>query len=100
MFSRIGARLNAMRAKLNLNTLSSQQCRRMPLADFPELRKFSMKLRSSKDPAHDFTHIERMIKLCKAIAPPETDINLVMQAAYLHGSELGQESIRVKVRNL
>jgi uncharacterized protein len=27
-------------------------------------------------------------------------MNLVMQAAYLHGSELGQESIRVKVWNL
>lgn len=66
--------------------------------DFPELRKFSMDLYGSKDPAHDFTHIERMIKICKAIAPPETNIKFVVQATYLHGSGLSKESIRTRVR--
>jgi len=60
----------------------------------PELKEFSAKLRTKKDPAHDFTHIERMIEMCRAIAPPETDINLVIESAHFHGLLREEASIR------
>ena len=50
-----------------------------------KLELFSRKLHERKDPAHDFSHIQRIIRLCKEIAPLEADIDLIVQAAYFHG---------------
>jgi len=65
-----------------------------------ELTDFSTKLQSEKDPAHDFTHTERVIKLCKVMASPEMDISIVMEAAHFHGLLHEETNIRNFLKSL
>lgn len=58
----------------------------------PELQEFASELHGEKDPAHDYTHIERVLSLCKKNVPPEADIDLVMQAAPFQGVLRGNEA--------
>lgn len=55
---------------------------------------FSKNLHSRKDSAHDFTHIQRMMFLCRKIAPQKADIDLITRAAYFHGLLREEKSIR------
>ena len=59
------------------------------MTEVKNLRKiedFSRKLHEKKDPAHDFSHIKRVIKLCRKLAASEKcDMNLLLVSAYFHG---------------
>jgi len=59
------------------------------MTEVKNLRKiedFSRKLHEKKDPTHDFSHIKRVIKLCRKLAVSEKcDINLLLVSAYFHG---------------
>ena len=59
------------------------------MTEVKNLRKiedFSRKLHKKKDPAHDFSHIKRVIKLCRKLAASEKcDMNLLLVSAYFHG---------------
>lgn len=64
------------------------------------IKDFSKRLYNEKDPAHDFAHVERMMVLCKKIAPPEADISLVIQAAHFHGVLHEETNIRNFLKSL
>jgi uncharacterized protein len=65
-----------------------------------EIETFSKKMHAEKDPAHDYSHIKRIITLCKKIATPETDLGLVIQAAYFHGLLDEEQNIRRFLKSL
>jgi uncharacterized protein len=65
-----------------------------------KLESFSKKLHAEKDPAHDFSHIKRIVKICKWLATSETDVELLVCAAYCHGALDKEEEIRVFLRKL
>jgi uncharacterized protein len=58
------------------------------------IEKFSRKLHDNKDPAHGFAHIQRMIEICKVIAPSEANLILIIEAAYFHGLLSAEPKIR------
>lgn len=58
------------------------------------IEEFSKKLHDEKDPAHDLTHSQRMISLCRLIAPAKADLNLILEAAYFHGLIYAESKIR------
>jgi uncharacterized protein len=65
-----------------------------------EIETFLRKLHAKKDPAHDFSHIKRIIALCRKIATPETDLGLVIQAAYFHEVVNEEQNIRHFLKSL
>jgi len=51
-----------------------------------KIREFSRKLHKNKDPAHDFSHVERVAKLCENLAiSKKCNMNLLLISAYFHG---------------
>ena len=58
------------------------------------VEEFSRRLREGRDPAHDFSHIQRIARLCRAIAPPGVDTELVVLAAYFHGALEREDEVR------
>ena len=51
-----------------------------------ELKEFVMPYYQKKDMMHDFSHIEKIIKLSKILAKDyDVDIELIIICVYLHG---------------
>lgn len=65
-----------------------------------KIEEFSKELHNKRDPAHDFSHIKRIIMLCRRIAPPNTDIELVTYAAYFHDVLSEELNIRKFLKDL
>jgi uncharacterized protein len=66
-----------------------------------KIKNFSRELHKRKDPAHDFSHIERVVKLCKELSASEKcDMNLLLVSAYFHGVLRQEVEIRKFLNSL
>ena len=62
---------------------------------------FSQELHRERDPAHDFSHIRRLLKLCKKLMVSiECDAELLIVSAYFHGALNQENKIRDFLRSL